>query len=129
MGARVAVLRGPRELLGDAGVVAEREQVGAAGPAGVFPLGFGGEPILVTGGKVSRLLLALRDRRAIVAGVEESDLLHRAKRVSGEMAGVASQDGQKFTLSDFIFPDPKITRDRHWVFDAQECAGFDGDHV
>src|SRR5439155_21838990 len=114
---------------GHAGIVTKTEQVGRSGPTRVFPLGFGREPIFVTGGKASRLTLALGERRAICGRVDKGDLFHRPIRVAWEVAGVPSQDGAEFALGHLILSEPEITSNRDWIFDSHEGASLYQDHV
>ena len=125
----VAVFRRPGELIGDAGIIAKIEPVGGTSPAGVFPLGFSREPIFKISRQASRLALAQGDGRAIIAGVEESNLLHREIGISGEVARVPSHDCRELTLCHLILPNPKVARDGDGKFDSHERPGFDGDHV
>ena len=129
MRSRIAVLRRPRKLIRDAGIVTKVIQVRGSRPARVLPFTFGREPIFVSCRQTSRLAFALRDRRAIIAGVEERHLLPRPVGVAGNVARVPSHDRRIFRLRHLMFPHPEVAGNGNGKLDAHERARLDRDHV
>jgi hypothetical protein len=70
VGCAVAVLEGPGEFVGEGGV-AEAEEVGGSGAAGVFPFAFSGEAVAVTGLEAAAFGFATGEFGAVSEGFGE----------------------------------------------------------
>ena len=79
MGSAFTVFQRPRVLICLGGDVPEAEEIGRAGSTGVFPFGFGREPVGVARRQPSRRLFALCYGRTIGRSIVIADLLDWTK--------------------------------------------------
>ena len=123
--------------------MAEAESRCGSGAAGVFPLGFGWQSIEKIFRQFAGVLLTERQLVTVVGAIKPTDLFDGAPEVSGEEAGVGSNDVDIFLLSDFVLPDPVAFREADESLGALPAesvrirggtphgkrAGLDPDHV
>ncbi len=128
---------------GVARIVSVTEPRRSAGARGAFPLSLRWQTILAAGGNTARRQFALGELRAVIGRIRPAHAGNRTAQIAREEAWVRVHDRQVFSLSHFIFPDPKAAAQCHGrlraVVDApvlliggaahRESIGRDEDHV
>jgi len=97
-------------------VMTERIAIGCGGvsprPAGIFPLGFGGQSKLLVFGELSRLMKVFRQGLAKAFGLGVADPVHgilvsQAPERSGFFVRKAAHGGNPLSLGNFKLSDPE----------------------
>ena len=125
----LAILRSPGMGVSAVQSRPKVKPVGGASATGVFPLGLRGEPILETFGQVPLPPFLRGHFHAVIAGSNEGHFLNGMIAQAREVARIESHHRLKFSLSDLVFPDPKIPSQRHRKPDALKGSRGDADHV